>query len=1179
MWSFAVAIVATAFGVSSASGQTVYYWDANGATAGFGTASGTWGGSSFFSTNASGTIATTSVTTTLSNDLNFGTGSAGLTTGTVEVSGSQSIRSLVFGSQSGVLTLTGGTIGLAASGTITANQASNTNTINSILAGAATGLVKNGAGTAILSAANTYSGSTSVTAGTLTLGGANGSILSSGVIGVTGATFTLDNATSNNNDRLGSTAAVTLNAASTFIFNGNGATASTTEAFGNLGFGGGQSTVTLGGAGAAQLQTLAAASVSRAAGAVGLVRGTSLQTAATNATRLTIGGTAGTGLVFVGSGTSALGVSTAGTDKSLRIVPYLVGDTSATGNGSSFLTYDVDATAFGLRPLAAGEYTTLAAGYSTPAAAENVNAFNGTITTANPTVNSLRFNAANQTLNGSGSLTIDSGAIFANASTTAIGSGFSSLSLGNGSWNEGVIFVASGNTFTVNAPIAVTGGGGLTKGFSGTLALNAANTYSGDTVVNAGNLTLGASGLLGGGNYAGILRAVRTATLTLTNTASQTFAGGLSSGGLLTLNAPGAVSISGGLTTSAGVTVGANASAVQISGSWTNGGNINVPTGKTLAYGNGSLTSPVISSISGGGTVEFTSGTAMFGFAPVGSSAALRVDGGARVQQSGGVVNSFGGQGLWLGFNGSGNGSYTITGGTLALSGTQAGGAPSVILGYVNAANVTVGGTLTIDGDSALVTVGSLGNSPIGWSWTGGSNSVSNGTLNLARGELQFGSTSIGGGGVTNNALFNFGGPAGVATMRPIAGGGLSLSSGLAFVLQGSNGVINSTDSGGTARTVTMSSVITETGGRRNLEFAGAGTTSLAAANTFSGTALLTGGTLALANRNALQNSTLNVGSTVTFTVAGTGTYAFGGLAGSTGLAIGGNTLRIGSNNDSTTYGGVVSGASGGLAKVGAGTLTLTAVQEFTGATRISDGRLEIGSAGAINTSSGIAIDGGDLRFNAATALTKPITFTAGMISGTGTIGTAVTVATGNVISPGNSPGTQAYTSLHAWAPGGTYQWELNALTGAAGTTWDLVNVTSGTFDLSALAVSPGNQFVLDLTTLDALNAAGPLATPYDGGSYTFAIASYNPAHFLLPSGFTNTPGIDLTSLFDFDGLANWQGPKPEVGNISVKINAAANGIDLVIVPEPATLVLLAAGGAAAFVRARRRRSCGAVRF
>ncbi len=267
--------------------------------------------------------------------------------------------------------------------------------------------------------------------------------------------------------------------------------------------------------------------------------------------------------------------------------------------------------------------------------------------------------------------------------------------------------------------------------------------------------------------------------------------------------------------------------------------------------------------------------------------------------------------------------------------------------------------------------------------------------------------------------------------------------------------------------------------------------------------------------------------------------------------------------------------AGNGLTKTGLGTLELSAANTYSGTTAINAGRFLVSSAGNLSNTARVVVNGSgaDFRWNSSTAFTRPLTMTQGTISGTGTISASggVSIGTNAILSPGNSPGIQAYTTSLAWAPGGTYQWELNSLTGTAGTNWDLVNATSGTFSLAGLSSVPGNQFVLDLITLAAGDVAGQLVNPYDGGSYTFAIASYNPANFLLPGGFSNTAGADLTSLFTIN-LGNWQGAQPEAGNIAVKINSTATGLDLVIVPEPGAIALAGIGIAAAAYALRRRR-------
>jgi len=360
----------------------------------------------------------------------------------------------------------------------------------------------------------------------------------------------------------------------------------------------------------------------------------------------------------------------------------------------------------------------------------------------------------------------------------------------------------------------------------------------------------------------------------------------------------------------------------------------------------------------------------------------------------------------------------------------------------------------------------------------------------------------------------------------------------------------------------------------------GAGTWVLSGSNTYTGATTVGAGRL-----RAGGNSSLSANSA--FTVASGAVLGLNGSAASIGSLAGAGTLEnghastaaaltVGGDNTSTTFSGVIqngAAAALGLTKAGSGRLTLTSANSYTGATSISAGVLEIGPTGAINSTSGISVNGStaEFKYNSATALTQSLTLTQGTISGTGTIGAAVAFAAGDYLSPGNSPGTQAYTSQLTWSPLGTYQWELNSLTGVAGTNWDFVNVSSGTLNLSGLSASPGNQFVLDLITLDAFNAAGPLALPFDGGTYTLPIASYNPANFLLPTGFSNTAGTNLTSLFTIN-LGNWQGEQPQLGNVSVKINSTATGIDLVIVPEPGTLVFAGIGIAMAGWSLRNRR-------
>lgn len=169
---------AVAFSISAQAGT--YYWDTNGSgTAGFGAASGTWDTDAFWGTDAAGSGATANTTITIADSINFGTASAGLATGSITgPSTAQGFLNMTFGSLSDAIVLSGGTLNLASTSTITVNNTSDT--ISTVLQGSGQ-LTKTGSGMLTLSGANTYSGATAISAGILNVAslsdyGVNGSL-------------------------------------------------------------------------------------------------------------------------------------------------------------------------------------------------------------------------------------------------------------------------------------------------------------------------------------------------------------------------------------------------------------------------------------------------------------------------------------------------------------------------------------------------------------------------------------------------------------------------------------------------------------------------------------------------------------------------------------------------------------------------------------------------------------------------------------------------------------------------------------------------------------------------------------------------------------------------------------------------------------------------------------------
>ena len=177
-----------------------------------------------------------------------------------------------------------------------------------------------------------------------------------------------------------------------------------------------------------------------------------------------------------------------------------------------------------------------------------------------------------------------------------------------------------------------------------------------------------------------------------------------------------------------------------------------------------------------------------------------------------------------------------------------------------------------------------------------------------------------------------------------------------------------------TAGTGVFDGVISGSG---TLEKKGAGTLALGGPNTFSGDTTLSAGTLVISNQLALQNSTLagnTSGAKIEFG-AGITEFTLGGLGlgGNIDVALTNQSgaavrLKVGKNNDTKTCNGALS-ESGGLTKIGSGTLTLaTGPHTYTGDTVIEEGRLVFTSSLGNGTYNGSITNEGTLEWNSASS-------------------------------------------------------------------------------------------------------------------------------------------------------------------------------------------------------------------
>lgn len=1018
--------------------------------------------------------------------------------------------------------------------------------VNGVIGVDTGGLTKSGTGTLTLNAANSYTGATTISAGTVRIGVDNGIGVSSALnLSVSGAVFDMNGFDQNIGSLAGAAGtSVTLgvgtltaganNTTTTFsgVMSGSGSLIKTGTGAMSLA---GANTYT--GATNVSNGTLTIGNLNGLGSGVTQSSGVNVAAGATLNFSFTTATLANTNSITLnGNGVGGAGALTATTSTdTLTNAIILASDTTFGGASSIILNGSISdgGNNFGITKVGAGTVTL--GGVNSYTGATLINAGTLTLNNANALGSGATQSSSTTVAATGAALNLNfATATLGNTNTISLnGSGISSAGALTGSASTDT--VSNNITLTSNASIGGTGtmilngvisdGGSnfsLTKAGTGTITLNGANTYGGGTTINTGTLSvtnmngLGLTGLLAVNNAAtlrlnlggNILQ--NSSTLTLSNTAALT---GVVGAGLTdTLN--NAIVLAGTHTiTSTTATAGLTLAGVITNGAtnltFTGSGNTTVSAalgggaGGIIKTGTGTLTLGAVNTYTGAtavnaGTVSVTNADGLGG--PGSGAISIATASTLRLNLSGATLAN--------------TSTITMTG-TAALVGNSAAGITDTIN---NPIVLSATGTKTITSSNATATLilgGNITNNTALLSLNGAGDTVVNGVIGSDIGGL----TKSGTGTLTLNAANTYTGittiNAGIVSVNTLADGGVASSIGAAtnaaanLVLGGGRlqytgssvsidrnytltaGTTNTIDVVNAATNLTITGASTATTGA--LTKLGSGTLTLAGANLYTGLTTVSEGTLAAGVNNALASGAVTVSGGIfdlaTFSdTVGTVTLVNGSIDSSTGILTG-SSYAV----QNGTVSAILAGA-GGLTKTTAGTVTLSGVNTYTGATTINAGILSVSSlanggvasniGASSNAAANLVLGGGTLQYTGGSVTTNR-NFT-------------LTAATTNTIDVVN-----ALTNL--------------SITGAStNTTGALTKIGSGTLTLG------GANLYTGLTTVNAGTLAAGVNNALSSGAVTvnggvYDISSFNDAvgALTLTSGtISGTTGILTATSF-----------------------------------------------------------------
>jgi autotransporter-associated beta strand protein len=333
-------------------------------------------------------------------------------------------------------------------------------------------------------------------------------------------------------------------------------------------------------------------------------------------------------------------------------------------------------------------------------------------------------------------------------------------------------------------------------------------------------------------------------------------------------------------------------------------------------------------------------------------------------------------------------------------------------------------------------------------------------TSNLSIASLRFNSANVSTVAIGDTLTIDSGGILETSTVaaniQTILGGTLKGAAGTDLVIhQGVN-----------TNKLTIASIIANNGGATGLTMSGLGILTLLGANAYTGPTTINAGTLSVGADNNLgnANSLVFAGGTLQVTGVALNSYAAGSIGTHAVTQTANALIGLDIDNFANTF--TVSTAlaqgAGGLTKRGAGTVVLSGVNTYDGATTVSVGTLKAGVASVANVS-------GAFGRNSAVTLANTVGATLdlggydnqiGSLTGGGTTGGNVTLGAKTLTIGSDNTSPAAYAGIISGAGGSIVKVGSGTLTLSGPNTFTGgVTLSAGTLTLgnpTALGATPG---------------------------------------------------------------------------------------------------------------------------